>query len=267
MTAIKIMLDPGHDSPYSNQSPVVKGYYEGARMFRLAQILEPILEKKGFEAGCTKSRVDQAVDVVQRGRMAEGYDLLISLHSNACDTESVDRPVGIYFVDDNCGSIDDTSKEMAVLLSGTVQRIMGTSDAQQYDKLSARDRDGDGRKNDDYYGVLYGAHQVGVPAIILENSFHTNARAARWLMSDANLEKLARGIADDLAEYYGVEAPVEKEIVFHTIDEVPGWAKATIQKLIDKGALQGVGGGDLDLTVDLVRMLVINDRCGLYDLG
>lgn len=57
------------------------------------------------------------------------------------------------------------------------------------------------------------------------------------------------------------------EIIFHSIGDVPEWARATVQKLMDKGALQGVGGGDLDLTVDLLRMLVINDRCGLYDLG
>lgn len=55
------------------------------------------------------------------------------------------------------------------------------------------------------------------------------------------------------------------EIIFHSVEEVPAWARPTVQKLIDKGALQGVGGGDLDLSADLLRMLVINDRCGLYD--
>lgn len=204
MTAIKIMLDPGHDRAKYNQSPVVPGYWEGARMWKLYQLLRVALEKKGFIVGGTKTKCDQAVSVNLRGGMARGCACLISLHSNACGSESVDRPVGIYFVDDDCGKIDDTSKELAVLLSKVVADTMGTSQPQQYSRLSKNDRDHDGKKNDDHYGVLFGAHQVGVPAIILENSFHTNARAARWLLSDANLEKLAEALTDELAEYYGV---------------------------------------------------------------
>ena len=45
---------------------------------------------------------------------------------------------------------------------------------------------------------------------------------------------------------------------------MPEWARPTIQKLVDKGVLKGDGNG-LNLTEDLMRMLVINDRGGLYD--
>lgn len=51
---------------------------------------------------------------------------------------------------------------------------------------------------------------------------------------------------------------------YNTVDEVPGWATATIQKLIDKKLLYGDSTG-LNLTEDQVRTLVINDRTGLYD--
>lgn len=204
--AVKIMLDPGHDKAKYNRSPVVPEYYEGERMWRLYEILRPILVTKGFVVGCTKSKCDQAVEVTARGKMAKGYDCLISLHTNACDSESVNRPVGIHFVADNCGKADDTSKALAELLSKTVERVMGTTPAQQYSRKSPKDRDGNGKLDDEYYGVLHGAHQVGVPAIILENSFHTNTKAAKWLMSDSNLKKLAQALADALAEHYGVTA-------------------------------------------------------------
>lgn len=204
---IKILLDPGHDKAKYNQSPVVPEYWEGARMWRLSQLLRLALVARGFDVGVTKSQCDQALSVTQRGAMARGYDALISLHSNACGTASVDRPVGIYFVDDDCGPIDDESKDLAVLLSKAVADTMGTSQPQQYSRLSKNDRDHDGQKNDDHYGVLFAAHQAGVPAIILEHSFHTNRAAALWLMSDDNLRKLAEAEADALAEYYGVTAP------------------------------------------------------------
>jgi N-acetylmuramoyl-L-alanine amidase len=203
---VKIMLDPGHNYATYNQSPVVATYYEGRQMWRLYQFLRKALEARGIVVGCTKKRCDQDVSVTARGRMARGYDALISLHSNACSTESVDRPVGIHFYDDDCGVVDGESVELAKLLSRVVAEVMQTQQAQQYDRLSSRDRDGDGRKNDDYYGVLYGAHQEGVPAIILEHSFHTNTRAATWLLDDGNLQRLAEAEAEAIAEYFGVIA-------------------------------------------------------------
>lgn len=202
--AIKIMLDPGHDKAKYNQG-AAPGYWEGAQMWRLYQFLRPALERRGFIVAGTKSRCDQSVDVVTRGRMARGYDVFISLHSNAAGDKSVDRPVGIYFVDDNCGPIDEESKELAVLLAGVVAEVMGTRHrAETYSSKSSRDRDGDGKKNDDYYGMLYGAHQSGTPGIILEHSFHTNPDAAAWLLDDDNLRRLAEAEADALAEYYGM---------------------------------------------------------------
>lgn len=51
---------------------------------------------------------------------------------------------------------------------------------------------------------------------------------------------------------------------YNTLDEMPGWAKATIEKLLNKDILQGDGAG-LDLSHDMVRMLVIQDRAGVFD--
>ena len=54
-------------------------------------------------------------------------------------------------------------------------------------------------------------------------------------------------------------------MIYNYIDDnMPGWARPTIQKLVDKGVLQGDGNG-LNLTEEAMRILVINDRTGLYD--
>ena len=52
--------------------------------------------------------------------------------------------------------------------------------------------------------------------------------------------------------------------VYDTVDVVPAWGKATVQKLVNKGFLQGDDQGKLALTTDLLRLLVINDRAHLY---
>lgn len=54
-------------------------------------------------------------------------------------------------------------------------------------------------------------------------------------------------------------------MIYNYIDKnMPEYARPTVQKLVDKGYLQGDDGG-LNLTDDLLRILVINDRAGLYD--
>ncbi len=53
------------------------------------------------------------------------------------------------------------------------------------------------------------------------------------------------------------------EVRYNTVQECPEWARKTIQKLVGKGLLSGDGKG-LDLSHDMVRMFVINDRAGVY---
>ena len=48
-------------------------------------------------------------------------------------------------------------------------------------------------------------------------------------------------------------------------DDMPDWAKPTVSKLVKKGYLKGEGSGVLNLTEDTLKVLVINDRAGLYD--
>ena len=50
---------------------------------------------------------------------------------------------------------------------------------------------------------------------------------------------------------------------FNTVDSVPEWAQPTVQKMLDKGLLNGDGQG-LDLSRDMLRLFVVNDRAGLY---
>lgn len=64
----------------------------------------------------------------------------------------------------------------------------------------------------------------------------------------------------------------EEEMRYNTISECPKWAQPTIKKLVNKEYLGGSGSKDaqgnptdLDLTMDMIRVLMINDKAGLYD--
>ena len=208
MKEVKIMLDAGHYGKY-NSSPAVPEYYESDFAFKFTNMLKAALEAYGFTVGTT--RKDQAKDLAlqARGKAAADYDLFISIHSNAVGSgvnNSVDYPVAITMVDDDKVTIDEASKAVGEILAQVVAATMSTSQAARtYTKLSANDRDGNGIKDDEYYGVLHGAKLVRVPGIILEHSFHTNAKAAAWLLKESNLQAMAAAEAAALAKYYGME--------------------------------------------------------------
>ena len=62
-----------------------------------------------------------------------------------------------------------------------------------------------------------------------------------------------------------IEESEEEIRKYQNIDEVPAWGKDTIEKLIKKEVLKGDENGNLNMSDDLLRTLVIHDRLGLYD--
>ena len=47
---------------------------------------------------------------------------------------------------------------------------------------------------------------------------------------------------------------------YYSLDDVPTWAREETQKLIDRGALRGVGGGDLNVSADALRSMIVCQR-------
>lgn len=287
--ATRIMIDPGHAGYYFNASPVVEGYYESYMAWKLSHALKTALETWGFEVGFTRYSIYDDPELTARGRMAKGYDLFLSIHSNAAASEAPDAPWIITLSPDGKTGIDEISREVGEAIGPVISGVMGVSAPYYYTKKVDFDRDGNGHLDDEYYGVLFGAKSVGVPGVILEHSFHTNERATKWLMSDENLTALAEAEAAALAEFYEMGGrgmtSVEREALRkfeerleklekqaeHTKQKYnwtlacPDWAQATIHKLHQKGFLKGDSNGQLGLSEDMCRILVILDRAGTFD--
>ena len=209
MSDISVMIDrPHYGSTYNKGA--APGYYESDRMWDLCDLIGTELKSYGVKVGYTRTNKAKDMDLEQRGRMAKGYTFLISPHSNADDNPNTNYVVAMYQVDDNCGEMDEVSRALAKALSTNVAQLMGAK-AQTWATKSSHDRDNNGYK-DDYYGVLRGAHAVKVPAVIIENGFHTNPAQAKWLMKDANLKKLAKVIAETIADYYGLTKTAEFDV-------------------------------------------------------
>lgn len=214
MSSVRICLDAGHVGSRYNQSPVVKTYYESAMVWKLHLKLKAQLEARGFEVMTTRVNIDTNLGVYERGTASKGCDVFISLHSNACGTESVDYPV-VYRAYDNKNNVD----ALALKIAKKVGELMGTAQA---GRTATRKNSSGG----EYYGVLRGARAVGTPYyMLIEHSFHTNTKATKWLSEDANLDKLAVAEADILAEFFGMESSTTEKTA------IMGKAQATASQM------------------------------------
>lgn len=84
----------------------------------------------------------------------------------------------------------------------------------------------------------------------------------------AQYEELKKIIVQQDRVIQTLAEAVEKNtpMIYNYIDEnMPEWARPTIQKLKDKGLLKGNEHGELGLTYSEIHQYVINDRAGLYD--
>lgn len=208
-----VCLDAGHYGSY-NRSPAVPAYYESEVMWQLHLFLKAELEERGIAVRTTRADPSQDLYVTDRGRSARGCALLLSLHSNAVGSrvdENTDY-VALYHLTSDAGTdADDRSKELAQRLAPAIAEVMDTRQGSKVlSRRASTDKNKDGVLNDNYYGVLNGARQVGVPALIVEHSFHTNTRAAGWLLQEENLRRLAQREARVVAEFLQQKS-VQKE--------------------------------------------------------
>ncbi len=199
--AYKILLDAGHFGK-TNKSPCRTSiqYYESDFTWSLHNLLKAELLRYGFVVGVTRTDKSKDLQVYDRGEMAKGYDLFLSLHSNAASTkvlDGVDRPVIIYPV-----KADSKEKSFADKIGKAVYGVMKTE--QPYQLFQ---REYPGYPGFDYYGVLRGAIDAGCKySFIIEHGFHTDTRCTEWLLNSNNRKALAVAEAKMIADWFGVSA-------------------------------------------------------------
>lgn len=201
----KICLDRGHYGNKYNRG-ANPNYYESYFNWVFGGYLKSELEGYGFTVVDTRTDINKDLDLFERGMKAKGCALFYSVHSNACSTESVDRPVAIIPMP--YGTTDNSRCEaMAKEIVENIHVTIGTLQAGKvYSKDAEYDRNKNGKRGDDeYYGVLHGAQKSGCPMyMIVEHGFHTNLKTANWLLVDSNIRKLAKSEAKIIAKHLGV---------------------------------------------------------------
>ena len=122
----------------------------------------------------------------------------------------------------------------------------------------------------DYFGFI---RQVQAPSVILEAAFIDNAKDVERIKTGEGRQRFAEAYAAGILKTLGIKTiqtegggSVCCKVSYKTLEDVPEYGRAIVKKLIDKGLLKGYADSSLGLNLseELVRILVINDRAGLY---
>ena len=87
--------------------------------------------------------------------------------------------------------------------------------------------------------------------------------------AESEEEIMSKEYTELKAEIVKLQADVNKlnsKMIYNYVDDnMPEWARPTVQKMMDKGFLKGDENGCLGLTDELLIVFVINDRAGVYE--
>lgn len=203
---MKICLDPGHYGSDFNPG-VAAGYVESNFTWDYYLLLKAELEKYGVEVIGTRAskndypkKANGGDNLKARGKMSEGCDLLVSIHSNAATEEPIEPKnwVTAWWSIQSGG--EGVTKAIVNALSYFLGNEWGYIMPPESGVWESENSPGK-----DYLGVLRGCSSVGTPGCVIEHSFHTNVQYCEWAMTSGNIARMAEVEAKAIADYYGLK--------------------------------------------------------------
>jgi hypothetical protein len=79
-----------------------------------------------------------------------------------------------------------------------------------------------------------------------------------WRAFGLTMDGFRANVAAKMAA--GKDTEEDDMVRYDSIDDVPGWAREETQRLIDRGVLAGTIGGKLDLSLDMLRTMIVCQR-------
>ena len=200
---IVVVLDPGHGG--SDSGARRGSVYEKNINFKVAQYCKAELEQYcGVTVYMTRTG-DTNPSLKERAQIAANYgaNILVSIHQNSGSSSAYGAEV--YYPNRNYkpaigdsgkAVADSIQKELVSLgLKDRGTKIRNTANGSTY---------ADGSYSD-YYGIIRNSKNLGIPAIIVEHAFLSNASDYNnFLSSDSKLQKLGIADATGIAKAFGL---------------------------------------------------------------
>ena len=285
----KIYIDPGHNYSGADTGAVGFGLKEQDVSVQIGLILRDMLISSGQTVKMSRENITDTISQSLSGSLAARYnganswgaDLFISIHCNAANTKAYGCET--YYCTGSSSGAELAKAVQNHLLAETGRYNRGVKAANfaviKYTNMPAIlvetafiDNYDDNQflasesgKNACATAIFKGICDylgIGYDEKITESEDIDMTKYEELKAKNEAQDEIINEIGQEIAD---INAKIKEEPVYDYIDDnMPDWAKPTIQKLVSKGFLQGDENGKLGLTEDLMRMLVINDRAGVY---
>ena len=236
---MRIFIDAGHGG--HDPGAVGNGMRESDITLEVAGLLGERLQQAGLLVRQSRTR-DTALTINERWQAANawGADYFISIHVNSGGGTGAET---LYF------------KRDSLEFAQTLQDVYASETGLRNRRIWQRDD----------VGVL---RWTNCPSVLLELAFIDSPAHNPDVETLRNRRReMALAAGKGILQFLGIKTDGGVEggepERFNNLDELPGWARPTIEKLVEQGLLRGDEAG-LDLSRDMVRMFVVNDRAGLY---
>ena len=251
---MRIVISSGHGRYTSGAIGIINEVTEARRVTdRVAELLRSVSVGVVVFHDNTSRNVATNLNTIVNFHNAQTRDLDVSVHFNAFSRTDLPRGTEVLYLH---------NRDLAARVSRAI------SDASGLINRGAR------RRTD-----LFFLNNARRAPILIEVCFVDSSADVRIYQS--RFEEICRAIAESLSgrripindggglltrEFQELDQRLrrlENRVVFNHIRDVPDWGAPTIQKLINRGFLRGTDEG-LNISEDLLRVLVINDRAGIY---
>lgn len=255
---MNILLISGHGAGDAGAAANIDGtlYKEAEETRRVTAALQPLLtqyadvdiyptDRNAFSDSCNGA-LTSVMNI-------PSYDYVLEVHFNAFQAQSADwqtKGVECYVPTAETGT--------------TVENLI----CEKVADVGLKNR-GVKRYN---WSVIYNVKTRGVSAALLEVCFIDDPDDMRVYLQ--NFDDIVSAIAAGIVEGFGLgsfkmdfaeeETEDDDMTIYEKLEDVPDWGQATVNKLLTKKYLVGEENA-LNLEKNMLRVLVINDRAGLYD--
>lgn len=218
-----IALDPGHGG--SENGKVGNGLVEQHLNYTISKYTKEELERYLNTRVVMTRAADETVSLPDRAKRAveQGAAVLISQHNNSTTNTEVN---GTEIFVSNLAQFRPSS---TVLAQNILNELTGLGLYSRGVKvrLSENGTKTSTGETADYYAVIKAAAELGIPGLIVEHAFMTNAGdVANYLSTDEQLKGLALADARGIAGYYGLDAsPCGTDVYYWGQYENRGWSE------------------------------------------
>ena len=184
-----IIVDPGHGG-FDPGKPGITGLDEKDLNLKISLLLRNYLEQAGAIVIMTRTTDDdvdgmdgvkhKSKDMVQRKKLSEGGDILVSIHQNSFTQPSVHGAQTFY------NSKSEEGKALAKSIQKSIKEVADLDNRRE------------AKSNTNYYVLK----ATDIPAVIIECGFLTNPEEEKKLNSESYQNQMALGIYLGILRYY-----------------------------------------------------------------